>query len=79
MRELGATHVINSNENGFEQKLRDLAHGLKASCLFDGVGGKLAGTIFKCMPDHSVWYSYGIFSLEKLSGINPQEFIFRGK
>eukprot|EP00825_Cyclidium_porcatum_P024649 TRINITY_DN27024_c0_g1_i2.p1 TRINITY_DN27024_c0_g1~~TRINITY_DN27024_c0_g1_i2.p1 ORF type:complete len:216 (-),score=33.44 TRINITY_DN27024_c0_g1_i2:261-908(-) len=79
LKNIGVTLVLNQMDKQFNEKLKQAASDYKATAFFDGVAGKLGCKVFWLMPNNSIWYSYGIFSLEKLSDINPQQFIFKGK
>lgn len=55
LKELGATHIINSSEDGFLDTLADAITETEAFIGFDAIGGgKLAGQILGCMEQAAV-------------------------
>ena len=61
----GNKYVLNSNEESFEENLKELIKKLKPTCFFDSVGGNLTGVVLKAMPNKSVCYIYGFLAKEK--------------
>jgi NADPH:quinone reductase len=50
LEELGARYVVNSSEDGFQNKLTDAMAATNATLAFDAIGGgKLAGQLLACM------------------------------
>lgn len=74
----GAEHVLNQNDEAFEQKLKDLSQKLNALCYFDAVSGELTAKVLKNMPNGSTTYVYGSLENDKFL-INPGDIIFKRK
>jgi NADPH:quinone reductase-like Zn-dependent oxidoreductase len=64
---LGAQHVLISSEKNFTKELHTLARTLKATLVFDAVGGKLTRQILLAVPPDSTIVVYG-----NLSGEQPE-------
>ena len=62
LKELGAEHVLNSSEPGFEENLRELAKKMRATVCFEAIGGKFTGLVMSCMPANSICMLYGLLS-----------------
>ena len=56
----GIQHIQNTNAEGFEKVFAKLAEHLKATAVFDGVGGELASRIAPHLPSNSVLSVYGL-------------------
>jgi NADPH2:quinone reductase len=78
LRDLGATHVIDSSIDGWHDALRTTARELRASVAFDAVAGNLTGELAACMPRGSTIVVYGGLS-EQPCSVDPRELIFRGQ
>jgi NADPH:quinone reductase-like Zn-dependent oxidoreductase len=78
LRDMGARHVLNSSATGFESRLRDWCHRLKATALLDAVGGELTGQVLGAMPHGSTAVLYGALAKADVQ-VNPSDFIFKGK
>jgi NADPH:quinone reductase-like Zn-dependent oxidoreductase len=74
----GAEFVLNSNEEGFDEKLKDLCTAHDARIAFDAVSGVLTGRVLSAMPNNSTIYVYGALE-NKPCAIDPAQFIFRNK
>ena len=79
LREMGASHVLNSESPEFPDRLRHLAHDLHATVAFDAVAGPATGALIDSMPAHSTVLVYGALSDERSEGIDPIDMIFAGK
>ncbi len=79
LKEQGEKWVLNSAEEGFEEKLGQLANELKAPVAFDAVGGDMTGHIMNALPPHSTCYVYGGLSGLPVSGIQVLPLIFKNK
>ena len=55
----GAKFVLNSSEEGFDQKLKELASAHDARIAFDAIGGETTGRILAALPNGSTCYTYG--------------------
>jgi NADPH:quinone reductase-like Zn-dependent oxidoreductase len=78
LRGIGAEHVLNSGDPGFDTNLRELCHRLGASIGFDAVAGELAARILRAQPRGSRLLVYGALSLEAVQS-DPGSLIFEGK
>ncbi len=73
----GAKFVLNSSDPDFEERLKELAHNLNATILFDAVGGKMPQQLLSAAPKGSKLFIYGRLSDETCE-ISPGEMIFTG-
>ncbi len=78
LRAIGAEHVFDSSEAGFDQSLKDACHKLSATYGIDAVAGELTGRVMRAQPKGSRMFVYGGLSL-KASEIDPGSLIFEGK
>ncbi|MFY0569364.1 zinc-binding dehydrogenase [Archangium lansingense] len=78
LRGLGAEHVVDSSEPGFEERLRELFHRLGVTLAFDAVAGPMTGHLLAAMPPGGCVTVYGALSEEE-SRIPPGAFIFERK
>ncbi|MEX0936894.1 MAG: zinc-binding dehydrogenase [Pirellulales bacterium] len=79
LQSLGAEHVLNTSEDNWRDRLRELAARLGATSAFDAVGGHMTGELLSAMPERSTVYVYGALSEEACSDIDPLDLIFRRK
>jgi len=77
LKSVGAEYVVNSSDPDFELKLKELAHKLNATVLFDAVGGKLPQQLLSAAPKGSKLFIYGRLSADACE-ISPGEMIFTG-
>lgn len=77
LKSAGAEYVVNSSDPDFELKLRELAHKLNATILFDAVGGILPQQLLSAAPKGSSLFIYGRLSADTCE-ISPGELIFTG-
>lgn len=77
LKAAGAEYVVNSSDPDFEQKLKELAHQLNATVLFDAVGGKLPQQLLSAAPKGSKLFIYGRLSADACE-ILPGDMIFTG-
>ena len=75
---LGADHVLNSSDEGFDSKLCKLCQDLGATIGFDAVSGEMSGRVLRAQPDGSELIVYGALSLEA-NQIDPMSLIFEAK
>ncbi len=78
LRAMGAEHVLNSSEPGFDAALRDLCHKLGATIAFDAVSGELSARVLRAQPRGSRLLMYGGLSMEA-GQTDPGSLIFEGK
>jgi len=79
LKKEGATHIINSEEEGFEETLKLQAAKLQATVCYDAIGGAITGRILKCMPKKSIIYVYGLLSGESLHGVDVGDLLYGHK
>jgi NADPH2:quinone reductase len=79
LRSLGATHVLNSSAEDFEEQLQETCQRLRATTAFEAVGGDLTGTVMNVLPRGSTVYVYGALSEEACGNIDPIGLIFHDK
>jgi NADPH:quinone reductase-like Zn-dependent oxidoreductase len=77
LKSAGAEYVVNSSDPDFELKLKEHAHQLNATILFDAVGGKLPQQLLSAAPKGSKLFIYGRLSADACE-ILPGEMIFTG-
>src|ERR1022692_2214362 len=78
LRKMGAEHVLNTSDPGFDASLAGLCHRLGASIGFDAVAGEMSARVLRAQPRGSRLLVYGALSLEA-SQIDPASLIFEGK
>ena len=78
LQNLGAEHVLNSNDPGFADNLRKLCHEVGAGIGFDAVAGEMSATILRAQPRGSRLLVYGMLSMRP-SQIDPASLIFEDK
>jgi NADPH2:quinone reductase len=78
LHSMGAEHVLNGSEKGFEDELRDLSHKLNATIAFDAVAGRMTFALARAMPKGSHVIVYGGLS-GKPCLLDPMGLVFEGK
>ena len=78
LRGLGAEHVLNSRDPGFDDELRKICHKLGATISFDSVAGDMSGRVLRAQPQGSRMLVYGALSLKAVE-IDPGSLVFEGK
>ncbi|HWB08933.1 MAG TPA: zinc-binding dehydrogenase [Pirellulales bacterium] len=78
LKALGAEHVLDSSEPGFDDRLRELCHATGATIGFDAVAGETSGRILRAQPERSRLLVYGALSQEPVQ-IDPFSLIFERK
>lgn len=78
LRKMDAAHVLNSNDSGFDDTLRELCHALGATIGFDAVAGEMSARVLRAQPAGSRLLIYGALSQEA-SRIDPGSLIFERK
>ena len=79
LQSIGATHVLNSSDDDFVERLGAIAAELQATTAFEAIGGEMTGTLFNVLPEGSTVFVYGALSEAACDNIDPIELIFRGK
>ena len=79
LMEVGATHVLNLNDEDLSTRLRNVIKSEKPRSFFDAVVDDLSTQIHDAMPSGAQWVIYGKLGegLPRLS--DPGQMIFRGK
>lgn len=72
----GATVVLNSKSESYQQDLDKALAELKPLGFFDAVGGPDAVEVLKKMQDFSTLYNYGALSLKPFDGVTAFDLIF---
>jgi len=62
--ELGAAHVIATQEEDLVERVMDITNGTGARCAFDPVGGPYVDTLAKALEDRGILFVYGGLSGE---------------
>jgi NADPH:quinone reductase-like Zn-dependent oxidoreductase len=78
LRSMGAEHVLNSSDTGFDEALLGLCHKLGATISFDAVSGEMSGRILRAQPPGSRMLVYGGLSMQGVT-LDPGSLIFEGK
>jgi NADPH:quinone reductase-like Zn-dependent oxidoreductase len=78
LRQAGATHVLNSSEPDFDERLKDLCRSLRVTLAFDAVAGELTGQLLRAMPNGARVIVYGALSMGACM-IDPRGLIFERK
>lgn len=78
LEQLGAKYILNSQEPGFDLRLKKLASNLNATVAFEAVSGDIANVILKAMPRGSQLWAYGGLSRE-LCKVDPVVLIYEEK
>ena len=73
----GAKYIVNSSDENFEIQLKELAHKLNATVIFDAVGGSMVQTLLNAAPKGSNLFIYGRLSTDACE-ISPGDLIFTG-
>jgi NADPH:quinone reductase-like Zn-dependent oxidoreductase len=67
----GGEYVLNSNEAGFTENLRELVHTLQASLILDAIGGRMTQQLVEAALQESTLLLYGRLSHEDIQ-IDPR-------
>jgi NADPH:quinone reductase len=78
LRAMGAEHVLNSSDSGFDEALRSLCNKLGASISFEAVSGEMSGRVLRAQPRGSRMLIYGGLSMQGVT-IDPGSLIFEEK
>ena len=78
LKELGATIVLNSNDDGFDQQLRDVCHQADAHLAFDAVAGTMTLQLLDALPENSKVTVYSCLSY-KDAQVGADHLVFEGK
>jgi NADPH:quinone reductase-like Zn-dependent oxidoreductase len=78
LRGLGAEHVLDTSQAGFDGALHDLCERLEATVAFDAVAGEMTGRVLTAMPRGSGVLVYGSLS-DAACTVRPERFIYEDK
>jgi NADPH:quinone reductase len=78
LRSMGAEHVLNSSDAGFDDELRRVCHKLGATIAFEAVAGEMSGRVLRAQPQGARMLVYGGLSLRAVE-IDPGSLIFERK
>jgi NADPH:quinone reductase len=78
LRAMGAEHVLNSSDSGFDAELGKVCHKLGASISFEAVAGEMSGRVLAAQPQRSRMLVYGGLSLKAVE-VDPGSLIFEEK
>ena len=79
LRLLGAGHVLKTEDEDFDDKLRQTCAELNVTIGFEAVAGEMTGRILNAMPPESMVLLYGALSYEPITAIDPTDFMFNNK
>ncbi|EDK31375.1 trans-2-enoyl-CoA reductase, putative (macronuclear) [Tetrahymena thermophila SB210] len=77
--DIGATHVLLSTNEKFDQELVQTIKQNKAKVFYDALGGEYSGLIFKNLENSGMLVGYGRFSNNKINDIDPIDLVFKQK
>jgi NADPH2:quinone reductase len=78
LKAAGAREVLDSNEEGFDERLAEACKRVRATVAFDAVAGTLTGRVLHAMPSGSECIVYGGLSMEGCL-LDPRSLIFERK
>lgn len=79
LRSLGAEHIVNSSEEGWETTLKSKIKELGIQFAFDAVAGEMTGKLLSMLPRKGTCFVYGRLSNEPCSNVQPLDLIYRRK
>lgn len=79
VKKAGAAHVLNAEDAGFKNHLREIIKDEQPRIFLDAVTGPLASAIFHEMPRRSRWIVYGRLDQEPTVIREPGQLIFMSK
>eukprot|EP01006_Ploeotia_vitrea_P035370 TRINITY_DN65862_c7_g2_i1.p1 TRINITY_DN65862_c7_g2~~TRINITY_DN65862_c7_g2_i1.p1 ORF type:complete len:395 (+),score=233.26 TRINITY_DN65862_c7_g2_i1:69-1253(+) len=79
LKKIGADLIVNTSEEDWAKKLRDLCKEHNATLGFDAVAGPQTGQILGAMPKNSTLRVYGGMSKAACANVSPTDLIFSGK
>ncbi len=78
LRAIGAVHVLNSSDSGFDAALHALCHNLDATIAFDAVSGDMSARVLAALAQRARLIVYGALSLEAVHA-DPASLVFESK
>lgn len=79
LTDLGAKHVLNSDEKDYDEKLKSITEQLKATLAFDAISGASAAQLFNQLPVNSEVVVYGGLSQQSAGPFETGALISTGK
>lgn len=79
LEDLGAEHVLCSEEEGFEENLKKLAEELHVTCLLECICGPDSHRYLKAMPKNCICYVYGHLAETELTKVNFTDILANNK
>ena len=79
LRALGAEHIVNTSEEGWEAALKDKIKELGVQFAFDAVAGEMTGKLLSLLPNKGTCFVYGRLSNQPCAEIQPLDLIYRRK
>lgn len=79
LSEFGGKHFVNTEEEGWDKKLKELSEELDVSILFDCCGGDITGKCLSAIKSGGTVYHYGNLEQKQPSGFSSKDFIFDNK
>ncbi len=79
LRLLGADHVLKTEDEDFDEKLRQTCAELNVTIGLEAVAGEMTGRILNAMPPESTVLLYGALSYMPCAAIDPTDFMFNNK
>jgi len=79
LTDLGSTHVLNTEADGFAETLQSILKVERPRILLDALSGPLPGSVFQQMGHHSRWIVYGGLDVRPVRLPGVGQLIFAGK
>ncbi len=79
LKQLGATHVLNTESDSFAKDIATLCRSEKPRIFLDAVANQTSALVFNAMPNRSRWVIYGKMDEELPTIMQPGQFIFQMK
>ncbi len=79
LRALGAVHIVNTSEEGWEATLKAKIKELGVQFAFDAVAGEMTGKLLSLLPSKGTCFVYGRLSNQACAEIQPLDLIYRRK
>ncbi len=78
LEELGAVNVLVQDSPDFNEELKGMAEKLKATAVYDAVGGALLNRIVNLVPNGSTIYCYGFLGDDLPVNVFMRQILFKG-
>lgn len=79
LKDLGAAHVLNTEDAAFQSELRTLMRQEKPRIFLDAVANNTSAVVFDSMPNKARWVIYGKLDDQLPTIIQPGQMIFQSK